>query len=512
MKRFWITTGIVFGLALLFVVGLGVILILAPGSRIMGLQYVSAFIGKNDITEEYAEYIDGDIYVKTRDIPVVIDVQPYGKTKVEFSQHYHGYTTDKDNVPNCKISRTVSGIEIETQEVVKFLFGGNDAHFLKITVPSSWALSGRHSIYVNGENSPITLQSADDITLKFVNLTFNANNILNINTKLNCKTLTAYTRKNLELNKDVVAENYNITTAGASINFVGDIEGNLTAKTSGGSVHFTKVKGDVNIKTGTGEVAGVDDKKPIIYGSANIETGRGRVVLDELLGENNNIKTASGSITIETILEGNIASPRGKITIGSIISGEITGGNKDVVISSIVNSATISSTKGNIYVGDLQSNKIAKNITISSTNGKIVAKNTVGSVSITTTNGDVVLYNSSANDISVSSGKTVVATGLLGKVNISAKRDINIAFNKISGDVEINGTANCRNINITANKTKLDDVNVYLSATKGGTAFLYEGEQLNKSGLSIEPETVVDSAKNIRVNAPNCNIKLYLSK
>ena len=510
MKRLWLTVGMIFGLALLFIVGLGVILILSPGSRIFGIQYVSAFVGKNDVSEEYSEYIDGDIFVTTRDIPVIIDVQPYGRTKIEFSQHYHGYTLDRVNIPNCKITRTASGIEVKTSEVVKFLLGGNDAHYLKITVPYSWATSGQHSIYVNGENSPITLQSADDVTLKFVDLTFNANNALNLNAKVVCKNLTAFSKQKQVFNDKVSAENYDITTINGNLTFNGEIEGNLKVKTTSGSVYFKKVKGNAVITTGNGEVAGIDNINPIIYGNATIETGRGRVVIDELLGDSNHIKTAGGSITINTVLAGNIESARGAITIDSFVSGTINGGVKDVTVKSVSTSATIASTKGNVYVGEDATGKTAKNIKVSSTNGKITAKNTIGSVEIYSSNGDIVLDNKSATSIKINGAKTVTATGLLGSVDVSAQNDIYLTFRNVSGNVNVNGSARCHNINIKAEHTNYNDVNVYLETTKGGNASVYRGESLLKQGLKISPETEQATLKTIKVNAPNCQINLYL--
>ena len=511
MKRFWVTTGIVFGLVLLFIVGLGVILMLSPGSRIFGLQYVSAFIGKNDVTEAYSDYIDGDIYITSNDIPVVLSIEPYGKTSVEFSQHYHGFTTDKTNIPNCKIERTTQGLEIETAEIGRFLiFGRNDKYSLTVRIPASWATSGRHSIYVNGKNSPITINNADDTTLSFINLSLLGNNSLTINTKLTCKNLTAYTRNAAEFNKNIVAENYDISSNGASLTFGGTIEGNLTAKTTNGYVHFYKVKGDVNIKTSSGEVAGIENNNPIVYGNANIETGRGRVVIDELLSSNNTIKTAGGSVTINTMIGGTINADRATITIGDMVSGTINGGVKDVKIGSVSNSATIVSTKGNIYVGNEANAKTAKNIIASSTNGKITATNTVGSVKLTTTNGDVVLKNKSANDIKIDSAKTVTATGLMGNVNVSAKKDISLTFSAINGNVNVDGSAGCHNININATQTNLSSVNVYLSTTKGGNARVYQGDTLKEEGLNVSPASPNSTLKNIKVNAPNCAINLYL--
>jgi len=336
---------------------------------------------------------------------------------------------------------------------------------------------------------------------------------LAINTKLSCKNLTAYTRKAAEFNNNIVAENYNISTNSGNLTFAGTIEGNLNAKTTSGFVHFGKVKGDVSIKTSTGEVAGIDNAKPVIYGKANIETGRGRVVIDELLNADNHIKTAGGSINIETMMGGTLESPRGAINVGSMNSGTLNGGTKDVVVGSVSGSAKITSTKGNVYVGDFEGSKTARNITASSTNGKITLKNTIGSVNVATTNGEVELYNSSASAIKLESGKGVVATGLLGKVDISAKKDINVAFNMVSGDVDISGTAGCKNINITANKTELENVNVHLkTAGKNLLAKVYEGNSLTKDGAEIKIDSSVASAKNIKVTATGANINLYLKQ
>ena len=147
----------------------------------------------------------------------------------------------------------------------------------------------------------------------------------------------------------------------------------------------------------------------------------------------------------------------------------------------------------------------------SSTNGKITLKNTLGSVKIATTNGEIELYNTSANDIKIDSGKTIIATGLLGKVDISAKKDINIAFNSISENVIVMGAARCKNINITANKTSINNLNVYLATTgKNNLAKIYKGETVFKEAATIQPDEANNLLKTIKVNASNCNINLYL--
>ena len=89
MKRFWITIGVLLGCALLFCVGLGVILALAPGSRIFGITYVSASVGKANLSEEWMDSVSGDIFIQTREIPVELSFEPYGKFKVEFVQEYN---------------------------------------------------------------------------------------------------------------------------------------------------------------------------------------------------------------------------------------------------------------------------------------------------------------------------------------------------------------------------------------------------------------------------------------
>lgn len=511
MKRFFITISLILACALLFCVGLGVILALAPGSRIFGIEYVSAQVGNADIIEEWSEYVDGDIYINTKEIPIIINFEPYGTTKVQFSQHFSGYTTGGFRVPSAEIEKDANGINITTNEIEKFLIGSNRDYYLTLTLPSSWGVSGRHSIYVNGNSSQVTINADERITLNFVQLSLQSKGEVNFNCNFDVRDLTIYSPKNLVLDENLMAQNITAQSHSGNITVNYSIIGDFTATTVSGNVKFVSCN-NATIETSSGQVSGIDDGC-IIYGKTYIKTRGGSVKIKSMngLGEENNVTTNAGTVNIETMLKGTITSPRGKITISNLLEVTIVGGTNTITIGAVGNSVNIESKRGTVNVGSLSEGKVANNVTVSTTSGSINASNTKGVVSLTTRSGNVKLNNTSASDINIASGKEVIATGLCGSVKISGNGEINLAFSKFSDDVEIVGNSKCRNINVSIEDKTYSQVNYNLSTTSknGGIAKVFAGNAIAFEGVTLASEVSLLANKTLNINATKCKINVY---
>lgn len=512
MKRFFITISLILGCALLFCVGLGVILALAPGSRIFGIEYVSAQIGKADIVKEWSEYVEGDIYINTKDIPVNINFEPYGTTKVEFIQHYSGYTTGGYRVPSAEIEKNGRGITISTNEIERFLIGKNHKYALNVTLPASWGTSGRHSVYVNGKSSKINLNADENNcgTLKFVELSLNSKNDVNLNCKLDVRNLNIYSSKSLVLDENLMAQNITFESHSGNLSVKYNVLGNLNVKTVSGDVKFLSCN-NANIETSGGKVSGLEGGC-IISGKTNIKTRSGSVSIQNMagLGEENVVTTNAGSINIETMLSGKIASPRGKINIKTLSNAEIIGGTNTITLGSVYGTATISSKRGTVNVGSLGEKCTVNNLTVSTSSGNINAYNTKGEINLTTKNGNVKLHNSQSSKITINSGKEVVATGLRGEVNISANGEMNLGFSNFNANTQIKGNKKCEKINISIENKTEEQLNYNITTTKKGVAKVYSGNVCIKEGLSVATSEPKDTLKTLTVDATSCNINVYL--
>lgn len=507
MKRFLITISIILASALLFFVGLFVILVLAPGSRIFGIEYVSAQVGVADISQEWAEYIDGDIYLNTKDVPVTINFEPYGRTKVEFVQHYSGYTTGGFRVPDAQIIKDANGITVNTNEIQRFLFGTNHEYGLVITLPLSWGTSGRHSIYVVGENSKTTINANADATLEFVELSLKGKGEIALNCNFDIRTFSFYTPKKLNLESNHYAQNVSVETTSADVNLNYALSGNIEASMGAGDLGFVSCN-NANITTSSGKVFGLNDGG-IVYGNVNIKSLGGDIELLSLNGvsDENQISSTSGDITIGTLTRGYVKSERGDILISSLITATIENDRGKTNVGAVSGSVNVSSQSGKVCVGSFVDG-VARNVTVSTTSGDCVLKNTVGAVKVTSSSGEVELFNTTSTNVEISSGNKIFATGLLGGAKISSNANITLHFSRIVSENVITGNQKCRNINISVENLTPSQFSYSLKTTADneGMASIYSGSTCLAQDLVLEAN---NGSGKLTVSGTGCRINIY---
>ncbi|MCR5553159.1 MAG: DUF4097 domain-containing protein [bacterium] len=508
MKRFWVTVLILFACTLLFFVGSGVILALAPGTDIFGVSYVSAWVGKNTVEDSWNDLINGDITIETRTIPVVINFEPYTKTSVVFKQNYSGYTTDTERVPNAIIERNASGVTVKTSEVNKFAIGRNTADSnLTITLPLVWA-NGTHSIYIKSDSSVVTINAREESIVKLNTLSVDVNSSVNFKCKLNATNLILNSRNKTTLTEDLRAENIDYTTNAGDLIIDYDCDGTVKFNSNSGSLKFKSIRNLVASTKG-GSILPNGETNTVIS-KAEVETKRGKINIDYLPSTlyTSEIKTNTGTINIKLARNVKITAPKARVNVESIYNGEIAGGSKQVTVGNVSGELTVSSTLGKIVVGGLDDTKKVKSVNATSTRGRIEVYNTSGKVEITTNSGDVYLVNNSSNNITIEGAKNVIAVGLAGAVNVKATRTISLSFDKFTNDVNVVCEKNCKRINIAVPK-KLSELKLNLSSTgKKGIVNIYEGKELTKSEQTIEQEGTIG----LTVSATKCPVNIYLDK
>lgn len=516
MKRLAITLSILLASLLLFVIGLGVVLMLAPGSRILGVSYVSATVGKNQISDEWNDYIEGDIRIKTDYVPVVIEVLPYTQTKVVFTQWFSGFTTDESRVPSATIERTTDGVNVETKEINKFLIGSNHELSLVVQIPLEWAKSGRHSIYIDGSNSDVSVVlrgegvDANEV-LSFDRLVFQGNGKVNIDCNLKVNEFNISTTKNFDMGEKITAKNVVFNTKSGNLFIANDVEGTIEFNSAKGSLKFASAM-VLKANTTGGSILPYKDENTI-YDYCAIKTNGGKVNITNITSSSmSTIETNTGNVTIGTMGNGKIISPRGKVTILSVKEVEVVGGTKEINVQNVLVSLIASSKQGKIIVGSETEAAIVKNVNAASTSGRIYVYKPTGEVNVTSTKANILVVNNSATKMNINSGEKVIAHNLTGEVNIKASRDITVSLANGCGNVVIEGQNNTRNINVSSTSKKAD-INYSLTTTlkDKGMARVYAGQELIGEDENLS-NNVGDSHKSIAITATKCQVNLFLNK
>jgi len=201
-----------------------------------------------------------------------------------------------------------------------------------------------------------------------------------------------------------VPERYNLDldTKGGSIN-IGDLEGNVTAKTAGGSIMVGGIaNGDVNVETKGGSISiGAVDN-----GDCTAETSGGSIDVGDVSGTLD-VHTAGGSISL-----GNIGGTTSAKTSGGSISVESSGDNLtadtaggSISIGKVNGTVDVRTAGGSLTIGpasgDVDANTSGGSIRIEDSGGSVTAKTSGGSIEVAGSDGPVTV-NTSGGSIGIS--------------------------------------------------------------------------------------------------------------
>jgi len=453
----------------LFFIGSGVFLMIAPGTEIFGIKYIGGSASEYSQVQSLTDLKGESIYIDTHGVPITINYTNLYTSDVKFVQNFTGFTRSTHEKARLDIYLDEDGnTHIETKEMIKFLFANQSRDFyLTINLSSVYAMD--KNLFINSNSSKITING--NATYQDFNVV--TGDALIVKGSVVAENIKYHSGKQIVIDETMKANNYDLSSTGASINVTQAINGDLKAVTKSGDIKFTSCN-NVSIKTGSGTVRCFGDGLNSVLGKVDIVTGGGDVILGHVASADENalcnIKSQSGNVSISTMSDGIITSDRGKIKIGEaravVVNSKLGSVNIDKVEEEIV----VNGKNGNVALGELGS---VNNVKVFTTTGKINVKNANGVVNLESESSSVYLENNSSENISVVSGRDATLSNLKGKVYIKSNGDIDAKFYGITDNVTIETGSKTDNVNILAENTSYLDVDYDIISSKGKTAKVF---------------------------------------
>jgi len=239
--------------------------------------------------------------------------------------------------------------------------------------------------------------------------------------------------------------NVEFHTAGGDVRLA-DLEGDATARTSGGGISFGKVAGRVEATDAGGDIV-IQEAGALLVarttgGSVNVQKAGGRAEVTDAGGDIR-VKEAAGDV---------IASTTGGRIWLEAVKGSIEAGNAggDIRIESVEHNVTAHTTSGAIYVGLAKGERAnlrdaGGNVEIHQADGAVVAETTSGEINIHSVGGKLEARNAGGNIVIGEAGDDVTAQTTSGSVKIHrAKGSVNardsggdIRIDEVSGDATV---------------------------------------------------------------------------
>jgi DUF4097 and DUF4098 domain-containing protein YvlB len=177
--------------------------------------------------------------------------------------------------------------------------------------------------------------------------------------------------------------NTDLHTSGGDIEVRGTVSGMIKGSTSGGDVTLENVKGGkVDLSTSGGDMRTGD-----VQGDVTLRTSGGNIDMGVVGGEAN-ISTSGGDISVKSV--------------GKSLKAHTSGGNID--IGDVGGEARVSTSGGDVKVG-----RVTGNASLSTSGGNIDLDNASGPVKANTSGGDITLKNITGSIDAGTSGGNVDA-------------------------------------------------------------------------------------------------------
>lgn len=474
---------------LLFVCGSVLVLFLAPGTEIFGIRYVASGTSKCEINKPIGEY--KDIYIDTKNVPISIDFNNGYASSVEFCQNFIGFTRTKDKVANLSMTTENGDLHITANEIEEFVYSQKADEFFrfKLALPSSF-FNGTRSLYIKSKTSSVSISG--NATIKNLTVdTAGGFSVLETSTLQVNDKLTVKSSKLLDLGTNVSFFSCDLTSTGNNINIGKAIAGDIKATTKGGDLKFVSCR-NLEFSSKSGAVKAYGEGTNTVRGTVNISTG-GSVTLGEVntsisslaSGEEvpTIISTKGGAISVAKLYQGKISSTRGRISIDVANTLEITSGTGNVSVKNISSKIVVNGKNGKVTLGE---GGVIMNPEVKTSTGVIEVYNTAGTVNLYSKSNDVTFTNDSSKNITLYSGKKIVAKKLKGTVEAYSRNDGKYVFDEISGNVTITSGTRADHIKIDATCAKIGTVDYDLKSTKSTKAQVKVGETVIVESSSIK--------------------------
>lgn len=508
-----IATGIVILLVapILFLFICVLVLFLAPGVRIFGIRYVANNTSVCEKDEQLADpnggKINGDIHIKTADVPITINYMPYQTFTVKFHQVFVGLTKSKERVADLDIDFDENGnLYLTTTELTTWVYSNSSKsnYFFELTVPTNY--QGK-SLYIEAHNSKVTINGAGN----YQTLSVKTSGELNVENSVTATNFVYHTSKAINLSQDKIScTNADLNSTSNPINVKYALSGDLKAQTNSGDIKFVSCR-NLEAKTSTGSVEPYGEGYPSVKAKVTFNSIGGSLTLGNV-GEDDHsaiveVNTSAGSVNITTMYDGKITAERGRVNIGSLRTAIINTRLGDVSIGSVESQLILHGRNGNV---DLGSQGTVNNIMVDTTTGKINARNTAGVVYLQSENNNIDIDNDSSQDLTLLAGGKLTAKGLQGKVTAEANGTVNMSFVNVTGDVSLITHNKCKKVTIDAKCVAYNTINYVLTSSRGKSQTVYAGDEVLESKSKIE--NYREGFVGFNISGSYAEVTLYLAK
>lgn len=499
----WICIGLA-AIALFFVVCI-LVLFLAPGTEILGIRYVAK--GTTDSEERRVQLeevlkdgkFNGNIYIETYGVPVVIEYTPYYTSAVAFRQEFIGLTKTKSR--NAELTTELDNdgnFHVVANELVPWLYSHKGEGYYYFNLTLSPFLT-EVNLHISSNKSKVTIKDAHT----YDTLEVKSSGELVVENDIFAKNLIYHTSKEVTIGEKISCENADLSSTGGNINVMVPLEGDLTAQTRGGDIRFVSCK-SFNGTTDSGDITNYGEGKCSVDGEVKIKTRSGDINLgnvgtnaadEEDKSDYLNIETVSGSIAIGRMLDGDIVDDRGKVNIEFCRNLVLNNKTGDVKITDVSNELVLNGRNGKVTLGD---GGTINNPTVKTTTGTITAYNTRGKVYLESKSNAVEFVNLDSGDIYLYAGRVLNATKLQGKVEAHANGDVVLTFAEGLLGLDLNVGNRGKVVDVDLSHTDYKTVNYNIKSTRGKKAKVYAGDRIIAEG-STAASTQVEGFPNINI-------------
>ncbi len=523
-KRLAIVFFIVIASCIFAVAGFCLMLFLAPGFSAFGLKYIRTDIhvvntGKIQIaeTKEFKDVggFNGNVIIETSEVPINIIFSQDFDFYFAYYDNFVGLTTSDFDDPSISVTRTAQGdCVIKTQEFEKFIYESSSSkRYLDIYVPL-YIVGGEgattRDLTINTKSSKITFEKEkeDTRTASFNTVTINTQNskvvydsnfhAVNFNYQTN-HTIRIYG----DTEKEVYATHYNLESRSGKIVIIGNVVGNVKAKTNNGDILLESCK-NLYVETKCGDVeCSNKESKITTRGIVEITTTAGRVTLGEIKGNGENIiTTGGGAVTVDKLTDATITTKRGAIRVKSVNNAKIVSNVGNVYVEEALSSINVKTQRGKIELGG--EGLTLNNPHVFSSIGRINLKSASGTVYVETAGSNIEFTNKDSEDITIFGGKKVKASRLTGAIHIKSNGATELKFTKITKQTIVELGDKCYSAIINAEQNTSRDTSYYLS---GKSVVRYEDEAPVK-----DYENTIEGDASIKVIGKNADVHVYFKK
>ena len=490
MKKVLMYFGIVIGVMVFFVMGLVVMMMLAPGVEIFGIKYIAQEVGQysNIIRQPFT---DKDIYIYAYDAPISITFEQEGPIGITYVQNFQGFT-HAENAPGITLLNeegkpfdvnSDSELHIHLSQYKTFAWANVRAFSFNLNLPQDYISYG--NITIETQNSEITVSGIAKQLNSFTAKTKRSIKILN---NLTISKASFYSEESLTLGSNVQILNSltaEIANEGLFVeNAVknGSNYGNINFKTAGGHLTFNSCY-NLTMESGSGRINA--PTSGTIHGNLQFTTSAGSVDIKNILGTDNKITSVSGNIDIGSCA-GNlqIETNRSEVNLGTVNNVAVKTTTGDINIGKATGSVEITSLRN----GDVTCGVINGNASIITNTGEIVLTDiVVGNLKMETGVGNMQMVSCYNLEVTSQEGNLIGYNGAQvtarGTAKISSAKG-NISINKVlglnagadydntietcSGNIELGLVAGrlkvtSRSSNISVDSVKFIDVETYNS-------------------------------------------------